>query len=140
MKNYRIDHDILVRDEKIIKREIVGNLEKERLLPNKDIYMKKDNDSLLLKPLGEHKVDKQIKKEEDIKDPKQLIKNNLRHDINHHQHLIDDKVHFLIDIYTDKKELLKLKSILIEFENNCLLLPDRKEIEDDEQRKLKKRR
>ena len=92
--------------------------EKEALLTNKNMPRKNDGEE------PKEKIERDIKVE---RKPEHKPKS------------IEEKVHFLIDICADKKDLLKLRKVLIEFENNDLTIPKGKEMIEKDERKLKRR-
>lgn len=93
----------------------------------------KEKDALLM--------GKPMPRKNEGEEPKEKIERDLKVERkpDHKPKAIEEKVHFLIDICADKKDLLKLRKVLIEFENNDLTIPKGKEMIENDERKLKRR-
>lgn len=103
--------------------------EKEALLTDKHMPRKNEGEE------PKEKIERDLK----VERKKELIDGDSKTKSDHKPKSIEEKVHFLIDICADKKDLLKLRKILIEFENNDLAIPKGKEMIENDERKLKRR-
>lgn len=86
-------------------------------------------------------TDKSMPRKTECEEAKEKIERDLKVERkpDHKPKSIEEKVHFLIDICADKKDLLKLRKVLIEFENNDLTILKGKEMIKNDERKLKRR-
>lgn len=75
-------------------------------------------------------TNKTMPRKNEGEEPKEKIERDLKVERkpDHKPKSIEERVHFLIDICADKKDLLKLRKILIEFENNDLAITKGKEM------------
>lgn len=72
-----------------------------------------------------------------VEQPKHEVEERPRHEIKERPRSVEDKINFIINFSTDKKQLLELKKILVELE--FYGKEEGKEILENDERKIRRR-